>query len=171
MNKRLAFAETRTAWLTLAASAMGLEVSALWFQYGMRLDPCVMCVYERLAVIGLMLAGLLGALAPRLTIVRWSGYLIWAVSAGWGLLLAIEHVGYQTDTSGALSCSFLPNFPAWLPLEQWLPSVFLPTGYCDDVQWQWLSLTMAEWMVVVFTIYLLILGAVLVMGGVQHTQG
>ena len=45
-----------------------------------------------------------------------------------------------------------------------MPALFLPTGYCDDVQWQWLSLTMAEWMVVVFAIYLLTLAVVLIAG-------
>jgi disulfide bond formation protein DsbB len=158
----LAFAQTRSAWLILAISAFGLEIAALWFQYGMGLDPCVMCVYERLAVIGLMLAGVVGMLQPRAALLRGFGYLVWAASAAWGLQLALEHVGYQTDTTGALSCSFLPNFPAWLPLDEWLPAVFLPTGYCDDVQWQWQSLTMAEWMIVVFAIYLLILAGVLV---------
>jgi len=162
MDRGLAFRQTRFAWLTLAASAFGLEATALWFQHGMGLDPCVMCVYERVAVIGVLFAGLLGALYPRLATLRWLGYMVWAISAGWGLLLTVEHVGYQTGRISALNCSFLPNFPAWLPLEEWLPAMFLPTGYCDDVQWQWLSLSMVQWMVVVFAIYLLILGGVLI---------
>lgn len=161
MDKGSTFNERRSAWLTLAASAAGLEAAALWFQYGMGLDPCVMCIYERLAVIGLLLAGLLGALQPRLALLRWGGYVLWAVSAGWGLLLTLEHVGIQFDETGTLNCSFLPNFPSWFRLDEWLPAVFLPTGYCDDVQWEWLSLTMAEWMVVVFAVYLLILAGVL----------
>lgn len=165
MERRSTLSQTRMAWLLLAASALGLETAALWFQYGMGLDPCVMCIYERVAVLGLFVAGLLGALQPRIAIVRWAGYLVWAISAGWGLLLALEHVGFQTDKTAALNCSFLPNFPDWFRLEEWLPAVFLPTGYCDDVQWQWLSLTMAQWMVVVFAIYLLILGGVLIAGG------
>ena len=150
------------AWWLLAASAASLEITALWFQYGMGLDPCVMCVYERLAVFGLFFAGLIGALGPRRAVLRWPGYLVWALSAGWGLLLALEHVGIQSDETGTLSCSFLPSFPSWLKLEEWLPALFLPTGYCDDVQWQWLGVTMAEWMVVVFAIYLVILLGVVV---------
>lgn len=162
INRPVSYTQTRTAWLLLAASALGLGLAALWFQYGMALDPCVMCVYERLAVLGILFAGLLGALQPRLALLRWGGYLLWALSAGWGLRVALRHVGIQTDRAAALNCSFLPDFPAWMPLHEWLPALFLPTGYCDDVQWQWLSLTMAEWMVVVFGLYLLILGGVLV---------
>ena len=153
--------ESRVGWGLLAGSALLLEGSALWFQYGMGLDPCVMCVYERVALFGLMLAGLLGASYPRWLMVRLAGYLVWGISAAWGLLLALEHVGIQSDRTAALSCSFAPEFPAWAKLDEWLPSVFLPTGYCDDVQWEWLSLTMAEWVVVIFAGYLLVLAGVL----------
>jgi len=160
VNGNLIFPQTRLAWLALAASALGLEAAALWFQYGMGLDPCVMCVYERVAVFGVLFAGLLGLVNPRLALLRFGGYLLWGVASGWGLLLALEHVGIQIDKTAALNCSFLPDFPAWLSLHEWLPAVFLPTGYCDDIQWRWLSLSMAEWMVVVFAIYVLILAAV-----------
>ena len=44
----------RRAWWLLAVSALALELTALWFQYGMGLDPCVKCVYQRLAVMGLV---------------------------------------------------------------------------------------------------------------------
>ena len=45
--------KSRRAWWLLALSALGLELTALWFQHGMGLDPCVKCVYERVAVLGL----------------------------------------------------------------------------------------------------------------------
>lgn len=151
----------RAAWWILAGSALALEMAALWFQYGMGLDPCVMCVYERVAVIGLVAAGLCGGLSPGRAVLRWCGYLLWAVSALWGLRLALRHVAIQTDPTAAFSCSFAAEFPTWLPLDAWFPAVFLPTGYCTDVQWQWLSLSMAQWMIVVFAIYLVILAGVL----------
>lgn len=161
MTDLTAFAQTRTAWLILALSALGLEASALWFQHGMGLDPCVMCIYERIAVIGLFAAGLIGLSAPRIPLVRLAGYTTWAVSAGWGLRLTLEHLHLQSDKTAAMSCSFLPEFPQSLPLHEWLPALFLPTGYCDDIQWQWLSLTMVEWLAVVFVLYLLTLGIAL----------
>ena len=151
----------RWAWLLLIASAIALELAALGFQYGMGLDPCVMCIYERVAVFGLVLAGTLGFLRPSSAMLRWTGYLAWAISAAWGLQLALRHVGIQIDRTPALSCSFVAEFPTWARLDEWLPAVFLPTGYCDDIQWEWLSLTMAQWMVVVFALYLLTLAVVL----------
>lgn len=151
----------RSAWWALAASALAIELAALWFQHGMGLDPCVMCIYERVAVIGLIVAGLVGAVYPRLAVVRWSGLLLWGISAGWGLKIALQHIRIQVDKSAAMTCSFSPDFPDWARLDEWLPSMFLPTGYCDDIQWEWLSLTMAEWVAVIFALYLLVLAGVL----------
>ena len=50
----------RSAWIFLAFTAFALESTALYFQYGMGLQPCVLCVYERLATVGLFITGLIG---------------------------------------------------------------------------------------------------------------
>ena len=167
MTGRPHFNQRRIAWWMLAGSAFLLESTAAWFQYGMELDPCVLCVYQRVAVLGILAAGLLGAIWPRLALLRWGGYLLWATSAGWGLRLALEHVGYQVATGPTLSCTFSANFPSWAKLDEWWPAAFQPTGYCEDIQWQWLSLSMAQWMVVVFSVYLVIL-AVVVIAELRH---
>jgi len=153
--------ESRVAWWLLAGSALALEGAALWFQYVMELDPCVMCIYERVALLGIVLAGLLGSIYPAWLPVRLLGYLAWGISAIWGLLIAAEHVGIQLDQGAALSCAFAPDFPAWARLDEWLPALFLPTGYCDEVQWRWLSLSMVEWVLLIFVGYLMTLSGML----------
>ena len=60
----------RLPWVLLALTGFGLELCALFFQYVMELSPCVLCVYERLAMMGIMCAGLLGAIAPRNLLIR-----------------------------------------------------------------------------------------------------
>ncbi len=44
----------------MAFIAFMLECAALYFQHVMKLQPCVMCVYERVALLGIMVAGLVG---------------------------------------------------------------------------------------------------------------
>lgn len=53
----------RGAWLLMAMTAFALELVALWFQHVMKLQPCVLCIYERCALFGIMGAGILGAIA------------------------------------------------------------------------------------------------------------
>ncbi len=146
----------RWPWLLLAASALTLELCALYFQHVMKLEPCVMCVYERITMLGLMLAGLIGASAPQNWFVRLSAFSVWAISALWGLLLAMEHTNYQMNPSPFATCDFFPNFPSWAPLHEWLPWLFNPTGDCSDIVWQFFGYSMPQWLIVSFAIYTLL---------------
>lgn len=146
----------RWPWLLLAASALGLELCALYFQHVLKLEPCVMCVYERLTMIGIILTGLIGAIAPQNLILRLTAFVCWAVSAIWGTLLAIEHVNYQFNPSPFATCDFLPNFPNWAPLHQWVPWLFNPTGDCAEIVWQFFGYSMPQWLLVSFVIYCII---------------
>ncbi|WP_094751915.1 disulfide bond formation protein DsbB [Psychromonas sp. CD1] len=144
----------RWPWLLLAGSALLLELCALYFQHVMKLEPCVMCVYERLAMFGIILSGLIGAVSPHLLFVRLLAFASWLISGFWGLQLALEHTNFQLNPSPFAVCSFLPNFPTWAPLHQWLPWLFNPTGDCADMIWQFLGYTMPQWLIVSFVIYL-----------------
>lgn len=144
------FTHSRLSWLLLAVTALLLELVALYFQYGMKLEPCVMCIYQRLALFGILMAGLIGMTAPKLTLVRILSALVWVISATWGLKLALTLVEMQANPSPFSTCSFLPEFPTWMPLHEWFPAVMLPTGMCTDVPWEFLGITMAQWMVVIF---------------------
>lgn len=73
-----------------------------------------------------------------------------------GLKLALALVNMQNNPSPFATCSFLPEFPTWMPLHEWFPAVMLPTGMCTDLPWRFMDVTMAEWMVVVFSTFLVI---------------
>lgn len=146
----------RTAWLLLAVSAFLLELVALYFQHVMQLNPCVMCVYQRCALFGVMLAGLVGAIAPRLLFFRGLALIIWLYSAVQGIWLAWQHTLLQLHPSPFATCDFFVSFPRWLPLDKWVPSVFFASGDCSVSQWQFLSLVMPQWMLGIFAVYLLI---------------
>ncbi len=154
MKHLISFSQTRLAWLILTLSALALEGTALFFQHVMKLDPCVMCIYQRLAMFGLIGAGLIGLMNPKSRILRALGVVVWGVSASWGLKIAIELVQIEHNPSPFATCSFLPEFPSWMPLHEWLPSVFMPTGMCGEIQWSLFGVSMAEWMIVVFVMFL-----------------
>ncbi|MFT6284710.1 MAG: disulfide bond formation protein DsbB [Arenicella sp.] len=87
-------------------------------------------------------------------ITRLIGYIGWGVSAIWGLLVAIEHVDIQTAANPFFAtCEFVPNFPSWAPLHEWLPNIFGATGDCGDINWSFMDMTMPQWMIVIFAIY------------------
>ena len=49
------WAEHKSSWLVLFATSLALEIAALYFQYGMGLKPCIMCIYQRTAMYGIVL--------------------------------------------------------------------------------------------------------------------
>lgn len=150
----------RTAWLMLALSALFLELAALYFQYQQELQPCVLCVYERTAVMGLLLAGIVGALAPGIALVRLVAILLWGGSSLWGVQLAAKHTGIQLFPSPTNTCDFAANYPDWAKLDEWIPWLFQPTGFCEDIQWRFLGFTMPQTMIGVYVLYLVVLLAV-----------
>lgn len=144
------------AWLLLALSALGLELCALFFQYVMDLAPCIMCVYQRVAICAIILAGFIGFIGCRFLIARLFAFALWVTGAIWGLLIALEHVEIQ-ESAGSLffSCDFFPNFPTWAPLHEWIPFLFEATGDCGDINWQFLGYSMPQCMVAIYGIYIL----------------
>lgn len=146
----------------LALTALAFELTALFFQHVMGLKPCVMCIYERCALFGVMGAGIVGAFAPKSLPVRWAAILIWLYSAYKGLMLSIEHTNIQLHPNPFVTCDFAARFPSWLPLDKWLPSVFVASGDCAERSWTFLTWSMPQWMIVIFAAYLLVGALVLI---------
>ncbi|WP_199608824.1 disulfide bond formation protein DsbB [Flocculibacter collagenilyticus] len=145
----------RWPWIILAVTALAFEIIALYFQYGMGLEPCIMCIYQRTAVFGVLFAAIIAAISPQNILFRLAGFIGWGVSAIWGTLIALEHVEMQTNTNpfAFFTCEIEPNFPSWMPLHHWIPSIFEATGSCDSIDWQFLGFSMPQWMIVVFAAY------------------
>jgi disulfide bond formation protein DsbB len=59
------------------------------------------------------------------------------------------------------SCDFVANYPSWMQLDHWIPWLFNPTGYCEDIQWQFLGMSMPQTMVLVNVAYVVVLMVVL----------
>ncbi|KKO46835.1 disulfide bond formation protein DsbB [Arsukibacterium ikkense] len=147
----------RLSWLLLFISALALIGCGLYFQYGLNLQPCIKCIYIRAAFAGILVAALLGLLAPKQSMIRLLAIALWLTSAAIGVYQAAELVNIeQTLAAGGFSsCALFAEFPAWLALDKWLPGVFEVTGSCGAVDWQFLGLSMAYWSMLILAAYLL----------------
>ena len=160
----------KNAWLLLALSALGLEFAALFFQYVLELKPCIMCIYQRVAIWAIFFAGVIGYFGHQWVLTRILSYALWGTGAIWGLLIALEHVEMQTSAMSFLfGCEFVPNFPEWAPLHEWLPALFAATGDCGDINWQFLGYSMPQWMIVVYGVYSALF-AVILLGRLGHQK-
>ena len=96
-----------------------------------------------------------GAIAPKSPL-RYVAIIIWLYSALRGLQLSWEHTMIQLHPSPFQTCDFAARFPTWLPLDKWLPQVFVATGDCSVRQWEFLTLEMPQWLVGIFAAYLVV---------------
>ncbi|MDH3000390.1 disulfide bond formation protein B [Chelonobacter oris] len=152
---------SRGGWFLLLISCLAFEAAGLYFQHVMKLEPCVMCIYERVAILGIALAALIGLIAPHFLLIRLSALIIGLFSAVQGLLLAVLHTDYQLNPNPWDQCPLMVDFPATLPLNKWFPQVFEAYGSCSELQWSFLGFAMPQWLIVVFAAYVLVLGGVL----------
>ena len=145
----------RWGWLLVMLSCLGLLGTALYFQYGLNMQPCIKCINVRAAFAAILLASVIGLLAPRNAFSRLLALVAMLAAAIGGVMQAQELLNIEQllAEGGFFSCSLFAEFPSWLPLDKWLPAVFEPTGSCGDTSWQFFGKSMAFWSAVALYCY------------------
>ncbi|MFM2446700.1 MAG: hypothetical protein RI936_1147 [Pseudomonadota bacterium] len=138
------FPSSRQRWLLIAFAALACLACALVLQHAFDKQPCPLCILQRYGFLGVALFALLAAWrSPAIDHWLWGGLAAAAGLAGLGV--AIHHVSLLANPEGA-SCSFaVARFVEELPTAQWLPSVFSATGFCTDIGFELLGLSMPQW--------------------------
>jgi disulfide bond formation protein DsbB len=140
------------------AICAGLMGFALYAQHVLLLDPCPLCVLQRVAVIALGAVALAAALHNPAGWGRRVYAALVFLAAGSGLGIAVWHWHLQNlPPSDVPACGpgldyMLDNFP----LAEALSMVFKGSGECAEVVWSFLGLSMPAWV----TFWMLGLGAV-----------
>ncbi len=137
------------AGAALCAALMG---TALYMQHVMRLEPCPLCIFQRIFVMGLGIVMLAAAVHdPRGVGRRVYGSLV-TVLALLGVAVAGRHVWLQHLPADQVpECG--PGLEYMLnafPLTETLAMVFKGSGECAEVQWTFLALSIPEWTLIVF---------------------
>lgn len=155
-NRLYGFSCKKELWLILLGASLSPFFLALVFQHYLGLPPCVLCIYQRVALLVIGLVALLVLLAPKCRHLRAMGLLLWGYSAFRGLLVAWEQVQRYLDPSKFTACAFRAQFPEWLSLDTWFPQVFKAYSACEPLDWSLLGLNMPQWMVVMFSTHLVL---------------
>lgn len=149
-------ARHRFAWLMLLLLGVVLEGCGLYFQYGLRLPPCVNCVYERAFYLSFIMAGFIGFIWPGNFLFRNLANLIFMAGSAGGVIVAFDHMTSVYQTGFGASCKLTATFPSFLKLDEWLPWMFSPTASCAPLDWSLLGFSMPEWILLSFSCGLLV---------------
>ena len=144
----------RAGFALVFVASVGLVGSGLVIGELMRLNPCPLCIFQRVLYLLLAMLALLGAAAPGAR--RVWGSLIGLAAAG-GLATALYQSWLQLYPEAAPQCGFgepnlIEQLVDWLGV-QW-PFMFMATGFCTTREYI-LGLTMANWSILCFSGFLL----------------
>jgi disulfide bond formation protein DsbB len=147
-------------WSYRAAHAAGLLACvallayALHVQFDLHIEPCPLCILQRIAFMALGLLYLLAALqAPRGRGRRVYVALI-AIAALAGIAVAARQLWLQSQPPDPFaSCGApLPYLMQTLPLGEVLRKVFTGSGDCAVVNWRFLGLAMPFWSLLCYVV-------------------
>ena len=148
----------RKLFLTGFLISVLLIVYVLYTQYVLGLEPCPLCILQRVAVIALGISFLLLALRPpqrKQSKFLTSILLVMISSAGAGI--AARHVWLQNLPPDKVpGCGpGLDFMMANFPLSEVFQMVFSGSGECAEISWSFAFLSMPAWVI----IWLIFLGS------------
>lgn len=148
--------------LSGAALCLALLGYAFYAQFKLGLEPCPLCIFQRIGLMALAVAFSLAALLTlsRARAARFVSVLLIVLAAGTAVGVAGRHVYLQSRPPGTtLSCGIndLGYMLDTFPLVDVLRKVLSPlSADCTKVDWTFLGLSMPAWVL----LWALALGAV-----------
>lgn len=136
-----------------AVACAGAMAFALYLQYFDGLDPCPLCVVQRVAMIATGLVFLAGALhAPGAAAGRWAYAGTAVLTAGFGVGVAARHVWLQNLPPDQVpACGpTLEYLMDMLPFTEVLMTLLRGDGNCAVIDAQFLGISLPGWTLVAF---------------------
>jgi protein dithiol:quinone oxidoreductase len=148
----VALLKPRTGQALGAAVCLGLLGFGLYVQYVLGEEPCPLCIFQRVAYLGLMVL----FVAAALHVPGRAGAAVYAalqvLVAALGAAIAARHVWVQSLPPDKIpECGpGLAYMMDRLPFMQMLEKVLRGSGECANLGWSFLGLSMAGWSLVWF---------------------
>lgn len=149
---KIALPGYRAGFFLVALACTGAMAFALFAQYVMGLEPCPLCIFQRVAVIA---AGLL-ALIAALTNPGRTGARVWAVLVSLAALaggaVSVRHVWLQSLPADQVpACGpGLSYMLETMPMATMLGKVLKGSGECAKIDWTLFGQSMPFWTGVFF---------------------
>ena len=136
----------KSGYLLGFVGSFGLVALALWIQTRYQLNPCPLCISQRMVFMGLGLLFLITAFVKANTLLSKIFTLLLVLTALGGAGVAIRHWWLQAHRDSIIAdCGvgfdyMFENFP----LQKALTLVFRGTGDCAAIDWTFLGLSLPQ---------------------------
>ncbi len=157
MNAMLNRLPSRAIFAAIFVACASLIGFGLVLQHEVGLDPCPMCILQRYAFVAIGMVALIAAIhGPVRVGVKLYSFLIAALAIAGGSVSVRQSMLQRFPAPEPAKCMtgdldfLLGNFP----LAQALPKIFQGTGDCAKVEWSLFGLSIAEWALVWFALFI-----------------
>jgi len=139
--------QPRFWFLFVALSCAGMLAYGLYVQHVLFIDPCPLCVLQRLAFIWIGLVGLIAAIHNPGRVGRWIYTVLLLAGTVTGIVIAGRHVWLQSLPPELVpGCGMGLNYMLdTMPFATVLKEVFYGSGECAEIDWTFLGLSMPNW--------------------------
>jgi disulfide bond formation protein DsbB len=131
----------RLWYLLVAVAVLCLLLAGLYFQHVMFLEPCPLCIFQRVAFMWIGGAALLGALFYPGPVGRWVFSSLVIIGSAVGAGLAGRHIYLQNLPPDQVpDCGpGLSYMVDTLPFQEVLAKVLSGDGECANIKWSFLG--------------------------------
>ena len=153
--KRLENLNKRTLYLIGFIDCLLLISYALYSEHVLGLEPCPLCVFQRIAII---LVGfiflVLAVFVPKISVTKFISSMLITITSLSGVIIAGRHVWLQNlPPDKVQGCGpGLDLMVSTFPLSEVFEMVFTGSGECANVDWSFLSLSMPAWVMILLAL-------------------
>jgi disulfide bond formation protein DsbB len=147
MNKLF---QPRVWFLLVALSCAALLGYALYVQHSLFLDPCPLCVFQRIAFLWIGVFALIAAIHGPGPTGRWIYTALVVIGSSFGAVIAGRHVWLQNLPADEVpECGAGLNYMLdTMPFSDVLSQVLYGSGECAQIDWTFMGLSMPTWTLV-----------------------
>ena len=151
------FLQPRAWFLFLVLACAALLGWGYYKQHVDFIDPCPLCVLQRIAFLWIGLVGLVAAVHGPARVGQWVYGLLAMCGGATGMMLAGRHVWLQSLPADQVpDCGMGLNYMLdTMPVSAVLREVFYGAGECAETMWTFLGLSIPAWALVWFTVFTL----------------
>ena len=146
------------SWGVLAGLTGVLICCSLYFQHFLNIDPCILCIYQRISIMAIFLAAIIGFVLRDLGCFKIIPYMLWIGASCFGLYAASFqwYEVYQVSQNPFYFSQCGQGLEIMFPILESntiLKDLFVAQGICTDIDWSLFGLGMYHYMVVAFSLF------------------
>lgn len=159
--------EGRRPYAVIALAWIGLLGYAYYAEFVMGLEPCPLCMLQRLGFMGVLFVALIALAHGPKTLGRRLYAIPMVVSAGWGVTTSYRHLWLQSLPADEVpdcgpGLEFMQSYGyTWTEI---LTEAFTGAGQCAEIDWVFLGLSMPAWTLIWYVALMVFVVATLFWG-------